>query len=376
MTYKDIYTKYMIEYDKANVTSSYPQLTEYEIATILDKAYLALIAQKLTGNNFRRSGFETDIKAIEDLQQLLSDSEVQYTDATDVAPNVMACDLPLRSEIIEGYGPYYSGGEEKFWSDENHTNEIPGETGKYYKDIQSDRYYIYSPDSSRPSQPYVQVSADTIQNFNFLYYVKSRLKFTTGEDRHANATFVFEEGTGGLYSLYFGTAKINPVLGKIYYSLNDPERGNVEKNKYYKVLAVYSEGMVSVLEVDSPYVTDRYDGVIENIVNVKLVTHDIASKFFTTSNNIPWIKEPVCYIEDGKEYVVYDMLNKPSGTGYITYIRQPISFVDTEDEWEDIDFELNDSMAEELITLAIVFALENVESTRLNSKLNTKSLES
>nr|DAF65995.1 MAG TPA: hypothetical protein [Caudoviricetes sp.]DAH00442.1 MAG TPA: hypothetical protein [Crassvirales sp.] len=44
MTHKDIYTKFMIEYDKANVASSYPSLTEYEIATILDKAYNALIA--------------------------------------------------------------------------------------------------------------------------------------------------------------------------------------------------------------------------------------------------------------------------------------------------------------------------------------------
>ena len=66
MKHSDIYTKFMIEYDKANVTSSYPSLTNYEIATILDKAYLALIAQKLTGNNVRKVSFEGDIKAIED----------------------------------------------------------------------------------------------------------------------------------------------------------------------------------------------------------------------------------------------------------------------------------------------------------------------
>lgn len=47
MTHSDIYTKFMIEYDKANITSSYPSLTKYEIATILDKAYLALIAQNI-----------------------------------------------------------------------------------------------------------------------------------------------------------------------------------------------------------------------------------------------------------------------------------------------------------------------------------------
>ena len=67
MTHRDIYTKFMIEYDKANITSSYPSMTKYEMATILDKAYLALIAQKYTGNNTRRQSFESDIKAIEDL---------------------------------------------------------------------------------------------------------------------------------------------------------------------------------------------------------------------------------------------------------------------------------------------------------------------
>lgn len=71
MTHNDIYTKYMIEYDKANITTSYPSLTDYEIATVLDKAYLALIAEKLIGNNTRRSAFESDIKAVEDLRPLV-----------------------------------------------------------------------------------------------------------------------------------------------------------------------------------------------------------------------------------------------------------------------------------------------------------------
>ena len=62
----------MIEYDKNNVASSYPSLTPYEIATILDKAYLALIAQKVTGNNPRQAPFEIDIKAIEDIRPLIT----------------------------------------------------------------------------------------------------------------------------------------------------------------------------------------------------------------------------------------------------------------------------------------------------------------
>lgn len=46
-----------------------------------------------------------------------------------------------------------------------------------------------------------------------------------------------------------------------------------------------------------------------------------------------------------------------------------ITFSDT------VEFELSDQMAEELINLAIVFALENVESPRLTTKLNTRGLE-
>jgi len=71
MTHRDIYTKFMIEYDKANVTSSYPSLTPYEVATLLDKAYLALIARKVTGNNPRRSQLESDIKSVSDLEPLI-----------------------------------------------------------------------------------------------------------------------------------------------------------------------------------------------------------------------------------------------------------------------------------------------------------------
>ena len=67
MTHSDIYTKFMIEYDKANITSSYPSLTKYEIATILDKADIAIVAQRYTESNPRRSAFESDMKAIEDL---------------------------------------------------------------------------------------------------------------------------------------------------------------------------------------------------------------------------------------------------------------------------------------------------------------------
>lgn len=89
MTYKDIHKKYMIEYDKENVTSSYPSLTTYEIATILDKAYLALIAQKLTGNQ-QRVSFEGDIKAIEDVRNLIASKKISKSNTT----------LPIDNAVI------------------------------------------------------------------------------------------------------------------------------------------------------------------------------------------------------------------------------------------------------------------------------------
>ena len=96
MTHNDIYTKFMIEYDKANITSSYPSLTEYEIATILDKAYLAIIAQKLTGNNPRKAPFEADIKAIEDIRPLIKTSSAtsKLPDMVSGITNSMIFNMP------------------------------------------------------------------------------------------------------------------------------------------------------------------------------------------------------------------------------------------------------------------------------------------
>lgn len=96
MTHKDIYTKFMIEYDKANVTYSYPQLSEDEIAIMLDKAYNAIIAQKITGNNPRGVGFEVDVKVVEDLRPLIKVQDVSFTESDDNAliKNRMYTELP------------------------------------------------------------------------------------------------------------------------------------------------------------------------------------------------------------------------------------------------------------------------------------------
>lgn len=222
MTHSTIYEKFMIEYDKDTVTSSYPSLTKKEQATILNKAYLALIAQKITGNNIRRSGLETDLKSISDLQPLMIQSN--RIDLTSVGMSI------------------------------------------------NDKY------GSLPISP------------KFLYFVSGYV-----------------------------------------------DEGNA-------------------------------------ITPVNLVNHNTAQKFLATSYNTPWVKIPVCYIQDDKIHVVFDPMKYVSGINniYITYIKQPAEFSTSSD---NTTFELNDSMAEELVSLAVIFALENVESQRLNSKLNTRGLE-
>ena len=93
MAHNDILTKFLIEYDKANVTSSYPSLTKVEIAVILNKAYLALIAQKVTGNNPRRAPFEADTKAISDIQELIDVSRLPKIGVHESIENSVVYDL-------------------------------------------------------------------------------------------------------------------------------------------------------------------------------------------------------------------------------------------------------------------------------------------
>ncbi len=268
MTHKDIYTKFMIEYDKANVTSSYPSLTEYEVATVLDKAYNAIIAQKITGNNVRRSGFEADIKSISDLQPLITPVYLS-TKKQGNTSNMSCGDLPEDFLYIV----------EAFTADVN-------------------TFHI---DSDKPKDD----SDDTTE--------------------HAT----IEEET--------------PTLSQN--AINSP---------------------------------------------IEITTHDVARNFVVSRHNLPWVKIPIAYIENKKIYIMFDPIDWREGDTFdgilLKYIRKPKPFAKDvslfpagssyfDGEGGKTVFELNETMAEELISLAISFALENVESPRLNAKLNMRGLE-
>lgn len=97
MTYNDIYKKFLIEYDKADVSSSYPSLTNEEIAAILNKAMYALIAQKVTGNNPRKVALDMDSKAMSDIAPLIRTwTLTQSTNTND--------DSTANNEFVYEYG--------------------------------------------------------------------------------------------------------------------------------------------------------------------------------------------------------------------------------------------------------------------------------
>lgn len=163
---------------------------------------------------------------------------------------------------------------------------------------------------------------------------------------------------------------------------NGPKNfGTSTKDKYFTSFVTDQEKNVNYNPIDG-LSTGRG-------VPVKLVNHEMAQKFFTSASNIPWIKQPVCFIEGKNLFVVYDPLNPPTNEFRMTYIKQPNTFVKDLSKYEgtvsyfddqdqgitDYEFECNSTVAEELVSLAIAFALENVESQRLNSKLNMRGLE-
>ena len=375
MTHKDIYTKFMIEYDKANVTSSYPSLTEYEVATVLDKAYNALIAQKVTGNNVRRAGFEVDLKVIEDLAPLITQkSDVTY-DLEDfvIAPNVMSTELPSdHLYFINAYLKYSVKGSEiqEVMIDSSICNHDSSTEGL------SDPGHLYSPNTfklntydkhiaSPTDYTLTYNGADTTFRYCQVYYTPSQYgdDWNVGQvvetatlDQIKQALFVSNEGTVPYILIWLDN-----------------------KSGAGKEFSVFCKERNTV---------NPYDQKSSRMVPTKLVTHDMATKFYTSSFNMPWIKTPVCYIENNKLYVVYDLLNAPESiNGTIIYIKKPNAFVkdhlnedctffdDNNTNDPAYNFECNSTVAEELISLAVSFALENVESQRLNSKLNMRGLE-
>ena len=435
MTHKDIYTKFMIEYDKAGASTSYPSLTEYEVATVLDKAYNALIAQKVTGNNYRRATFESDIKSIADLGPLVDTKILTGQNDTTMAPNIYKFKIDKYeiaqyddSECVSDVFTTFITIEESFgavyhyinteggittpnptigWDEESGTfvavseynfsahttdatvqgridalnakmedNETPwfyirkdSENGQWYKCSPGDNVWKLEVYDGEP--PVTHTEKDT----NLLYFLQGSMLYNGPKEIREHTPYG-NDTTVDTYKIHYFTS------------------ANITANTTIETTA----GGVQQIRYDGTNTYNPIDGITAGRgVPVKLVNHEMAQKFFTSASNIPWIKEPVCFIEGKSLFVVYDPLNPPSNIFRVTYIKQPNTFVKdltdatifpsgtwtyfnpsvsaTDAQKALYEFECNSTVAEELVSLAVAFALENVESQRLNSKLNMRGLE-
>ena len=116
---------------------------------------------------------------------------------------------------------------------------------------------------------------------------------------------------------------------------------------------------------------------------VQLLTSVIADKFKQTIHNKPWIKEPVMYLQststaDARFTCIHVLVdpNKMSDLSekmYIRGVKMPDAFTNVLSN--EAVFPLSDTVCEELINLAVIFACRNVQDPRLTTVVQTKSLE-
>ena len=108
--------------------------------------------------------------------------------------------------------------------------------------------------------------------------------------------------------------------------------------------------------------------------NVQLVSHEVAQKFRKTHNNNPWIETPVGVIEDNTLYVYYDdiAMNSSNYSVDITYVKFPTKVEDLPAAGMD---EIPEYMQFEVVNRAVELALEDIESKRVQTKIQLNQLD-
>lgn len=105
-----------------------------------------------------------------------------------------------------------------------------------------------------------------------------------------------------------------------------------------------------------------------------LTDHDSARRFLKTYNNDPWVETPISTLQDNKLKVYID--THSMATPYsidITYVKFP-SKIDSSTPSVIID-EVPDRVMYEVINRAVLIALENIESKRTETKIQTNNLQ-
>ena len=368
MTHKDIYTKFMIEYDKAGASTSYPSLTEYEVATVLDKAYNALIAQKVTGNNYRRVAVEGDLKSIADLGPLTKSEWVGLEYEGKIAPNVTKCTMPEDLLYILSGSMTYKNNNTKWPTEVSEQTTYNPADGQFKRGVPVKlmNHEIASKFFATSSNiPWVKEPVCFIEDRD-IYVVYDPLNPpVTNDSQNAHLSNVIEP-----------TESVS--TSDVDYSID------TSSSTIINYQTIGSGNTVSVEDLSSDLNADvaTIKSALVSGISIGLATSGVITKVLI-------FKEPksfrITYIRRPNTFVKKLPATIPAGA-YVTYFDYGSGITDTTAWTGDnagasntykkrYEFECNSTVAEELISLAVAFALENVESQRLNSKLNMRGLE-
>lgn len=108
--------------------------------------------------------------------------------------------------------------------------------------------------------------------------------------------------------------------------------------------------------------------------NVQLVSHEVAQKFRKTHNNNPWIETPVGVIQNNSLYIYYDdiSMSSESYSVDITYVKFPTKVEDLPTAGMN---EIPEYMQFEVVNRAVELALEDIESKRVQTKVQLNQLD-
>ena len=116
---------------------------------------------------------------------------------------------------------------------------------------------------------------------------------------------------------------------------------------------------------------DRYSSATKSILN--LVSHESIGKFTKTRTNNPVIKEPAMIIEGSKFYVYYDEAETISNIDVsVSFVVIPTLISHTNGS---STIKIAEYMHNDIATLAAYLAVENIESTRVQTLGQTLTIQ-
>lgn len=106
---------------------------------------------------------------------------------------------------------------------------------------------------------------------------------------------------------------------------------------------------------------------------VSLIDHETSKRFIETYNNKPWIDSPVAVIENNQLIIYIDSQTMTGNyTLDLTYVKHPVLISDLQPN-EELT-EVPEYVQNEIVNKAVQLALDNIESSRVQTKSQLNNL--